>query len=190
MVLPSPHPKPTKPPQEPSGEGMDNIPRYIMVYIALGAIISIILFLILWAAIVILMDDGDYIHTTVNIAPPQVSTRDVDGVVYHEAVLNINKITPRDDRIVWSDLNIVVRTADGTLLLAPTVPRPDDTFLAYMGSEIDVHLWYVETGGNNRMDAGDALRITGMTLEFQGATIELFVSGDSIGSTVLPTNFP
>lgn len=40
------------------------------------------------------------------------------------------------------------------------------------------------------MDAGDSIKITGMTTAYEGATVELTKAGNLIASATLPTNFP
>ena len=53
------------------------------------------------------------------------------------------------------------------------------------------HCWYIETTpGDTKMSAGDALRISSMSLDYEGGTVKVFYQGELVGSMTLPIDFP
>jgi hypothetical protein len=137
-------------------------------------------------------DDTGYEHTKVNIAFPDVNSRDVGGSVHWDATLNINKVTPKDERIRWNQLRVVVKGADGSVL-NPHSSMDQDWGIYDDGSDgsVDVEFWFVETTtGDTFLSAGDAVRLTGLTEAYEGAHVELHVAGERVASITLPTDFP
>jgi hypothetical protein len=130
---------------------------------------------------------------TMNIASPDILSQTINGTYYHKATLNINKITPKDVKVYWDELTIEVKAVDGTVLVpkSPLVvvySNPnydeDDT------DGIDVELWSIETGGDDKAGAGDSFIISGMTTAFEQAIVYIYAFGKLAGSITLPSNFP
>jgi flagellin-like protein len=177
--------------------------------------ITVVLAAVLWLMVSGMITDTDEQKTTVNIASPNMSTYttqiDPDGVAasgdeyyVYDAVLNVNKITPKDDKVLWSDVRILIKGSDGSVLMPEDILGDDGTAtydrdgtVATGGGVIDVEFWYVETQtGDTKMSAGDAVKITGMTDgslaaldDYQGATVIMKKAGEQIGSITLPTDF-
>ena len=130
---------------------------------------------------------------TVNLATPNIMRQEINGQPYWEAVLNINKITPRDEAVIWRDVRMVIKSSNGSVILPLTGLNADDALAYDRGTDgqVDLQVWFVETTpGTSRMDAGDAMKITGMTADFEGAFVQVLRDGERIGSITLPTNFP
>ena len=186
-----PYPPPGHPPvptgPRPGQEGLGTI-AIIVFAVVIIVLVATIAAVYLWGPD---YDDPGYELTTVNIASPSVNGRDVGGTFHWDAILNINKITPKDERIGWNQLRIVVKSADGSVL-NPHTPLDQDLGIYDddLDGSVDVEFWFIETTGDGFMSAGDAIKITGMTRAYEGATIELTVQGERVGSIVLPTVFP
>jgi hypothetical protein len=131
---------------------------------------------------------------TVNLASPQVSQRDIEGTVYWDATLNVNKIHPKDSTVDWEDVRIVIKSATGSVLLLLTEPIADNPSMYDDDADgsVDVQVWYNESGGvaDGKMGAGENVKLTGLTDEYEGATIEWTRNRIQIASITLPTNFP
>jgi hypothetical protein len=108
----------------------------------------------------------------------------------YDAVLNINKITPKDDKVNWADLRILVKSDSGSVLQSES-PLALDGSVAYDRSTATTSMeyWYVETGGDVKLSAGDAIKITSMPDTWEGATVILKKSGEQLSSITLPTDF-
>jgi hypothetical protein len=145
-----------------------------------------------------MITDTDEQKTTVNIASPNVQSTTNDGAddiagnaddeTIFDAVLNINKITPKDDKVNWADVRIIVKSSTGSVLDAETTPLPDAAYDRTTDPQPQ-EFWYIETGGDLKMSAGDAIKITGMDATYEGATVILKKAGEQIGSITLPTDF-
>ncbi len=128
----------------------------------------------------------------VNLASPSVTRRSISDQHYWETVLNINKVTPRDEVVRWADVSVVIHSHDGGILLPSTQVFPDTGVYdnGFDGS-VDVEGWFVEiTTGDDRLSAGDAIKITGMTAEFEAGLIQVLRSGRIVADIMLPTDFP
>jgi hypothetical protein len=189
---PPARPPPAYPPPVPVGPTYEPMKARSVLAIALTVLVAVVLTMVivafLWLAP--FEDDTHPSHITVNIASPSVMQRQVDGQAHWDAVLNINKITPRDENVRWTQVGVVVRSAEGSVL-DTTSPLHQDrgVYDDYSGGTVYVEFWFIETSGDDRLSAGDAIKITGMTEAYEGATIELVRGGDRIGSIVLPTEF-
>ena len=132
---------------------------------------------------------------TMNIPSPQVDTQLINGTCYFRAVLNINRLTPKDAVVLWDDLRIEIIADDGTVLVLKSLIRKhmggssiydeDDT------DGIDVELWFVEvTPGDYRAGAGDAFILSGLTTAFEHATVYIYMYDNQVAAPILPTDFP
>ena len=157
--------------------------------------ITVVLAAVLWLMVSGMISTDESDKTTVNLASPSVQSLDVTErtTACWDVTLNVNKITPKDDKVKWSELRIVVKGADGSVLNQATTPAANTG--AYTGDDLStavaVQFWYVEvTAGDLKMDAGDGVKITGMTDIYEGASVEWTKGGERIASATLPTNFP
>jgi len=130
---------------------------------------------------------------TVQLSSPSVSQRMISDQAYWDTVLNINKVTPKDENVRWADVSIAIKTSDGGILLPNTPVSPDnrDFYDNDFDGSVDVEGWFVEiTTGDDRLSAGDAIKITGMTIEYEGGFVQVLRSGRIIADSRLPTDFP
>jgi hypothetical protein len=131
---------------------------------------------------------------TMNLASPSVDIMIINDTYYYRAVLNINKITPKEAEVLWDDLRIEIIAYDGNVLV-PKSPINEDIWGSPRYDEddtdgIDVELWYVETStGDIRAGAGDAFILSGLTTAFESATVYIYMFGNRVATAVLPTNF-
>ena len=158
--------------------------------------ITVVLAAVLWLMVSGMISTGNESKTTVNLASPNVQQVTRGVTVVWDVTMNINKITPSDVKILWSELKITVKSAAGSILLSQNaVPIPLDGSAAYsVAVPPVVERWYVETvtlpSLDTKMSAGDSIKITGMPTTFEGALVQISKGGQLIGSANLPTNFP
>jgi hypothetical protein len=171
---------------------MEQVTTVLLVVVVLIALIGTAVFMFFY------IEDGEVFtpdeKTTVNLASPSVNTRDIANVTHWDTVININLVTPRDATVAWSDVVVMVRDADGQVLLQRTEALPDDpsSYDDAANGWVDVQVWYIDTDAVGVVGAGDAIKITGMDDRYEGGYVEV-VDADEverIGSITLPTNFP
>jgi len=158
--------------------------------------ITVVLAAVLWLMVSGMLTSGDDEKITVNLASPSVQSfdRDPGAPVFTvwDATMNVNKITPKDEKVSWSEVKMIVKSSAGSVL-QPSIGLTQDT-LTYDdidGAVVDLEFWYVETTtGDTKMSAGDGIKITGMPQAWEGAIVELLKGGERIASATLPTNFP
>ena len=158
--------------------------------------ITVVLAAVLWLMVSGMISTEESDKTTVTLANPSVRSMEagVDRTTAcWDVTLNVQKITPKDVKVKWSEVRMVVKGDDGSLLNAATAPGADTG--AYTGddlvSAVVVEFWYVEvTTGDTKLDAGDGFKITGMDSTYEGADVEFTKGGERIASATLPTNFP
>jgi hypothetical protein len=165
----------------------------------MGLAIRIVMMVGVIGAVAVFLSLGNFIiddgcgcgKITINIASPQMDHReDVDPNVW-DATLNINKVTPKDEWTRWEDIRVVVKSMEGMVLVEHSRLEVNDPSGYYPHGSWDsqIRFWFVEAGDNHRIDALDAIVISGLTPEFEGATIEFTTAGERIGSITLPTMF-
>jgi hypothetical protein len=135
----------------------------------------------------------DYQNVTLNIASPDVQAHLAGSTTVWDVVLNINKITPKDVRVFWKDIELKIIQDTGSVLIHPQTVEYDLTgeYDRDDSDGIDVELWAIEAVlGDDKISAGDAFKITGLSIEYEGVKIEVYAGGYLIGSVTLPTNFP
>ena len=154
------------------------------------------LFLVALVTVIVLSLSGCYSpeygpeeeRITLAIASPFVEPRNTGTAMLHDATLDIMKITPKDSTVKWSNVKVLIKGADGSVLLPATPVIVEDTG-TYGGT---VEVWYHdEAGDRKKVDAGDSILITGMeAAEYEGAWVEITRLGERIGAVSLPTDFP
>jgi hypothetical protein len=152
---------------------------------------------VLWLMVSGMISTGNESKTTMNLASPAMTqqSRGAPLQACWDTTLNINKLTPSDVKVLWSELKISVKSVSGSVLYSQNSPAVDTGVYA---NDFVVRTWYVETGANTQLNAGDAIKITSMgngvsplgLADYQGALIEFYKGGQLIGAANLPTNFP
>lgn len=140
--------------------------------------ITVVLAAVLWLMVSGMLTTGDETKTTVNMSSPSVTFVDPTW----DALMDVNKITPKDDKVAWNDVRVIIKRDDGTVGL------PESTLVATATSGLEV--LYIETStGDTKMSAGDSIKIVGMDDTFEGATMILKMNGEKISTVELPTDF-
>jgi len=156
-------------------------------------VIVIIVFASLGAYLYHFTDFGgapDEPRLTVNLSPPTTPQMTVrNGTSVWDTSLVIRRFTPADRKVLWAEVSVVIKSDSGSILLPSTYPSRD-WHIYDQEASIGVEVWYVESDGDNSMDAGDAIKFTGMTTVFEGAALEMSLAGERIAAATLPTNFP
>jgi flagellin-like protein len=148
--------------------------------------ITVVLAAVLWLMVSGMISSDDDEKTTINLAAPQVSQKS-DNATRWNVRIDINKITPKDVKVLWTEAKIIVKSSTGSVL-DPATDLLADTGGPYANTSA---FYYVETtSGDTKLGAGDGLKLTGLTQTYEGATVELTKGGERIASATLPTNFP
>ncbi len=156
--------------------------------------ITVVLAAVLWLMVSGMISTSDEERITVNLQSPDVQAAEAaryaaQGTVVYDATLNINKITPKEEKVLWTEVRIIVKGASGSVLQS-AAPLALDGSAAYSAANpVVVEYWYVETTGDTKMGAGDGIKVTGMPDTWEGATIELTKAGERIAEANLPTDF-
>ncbi len=158
--------------------------------------ITVVLAAVLWLMVSGMIQEPDDEKLTIQLSSPTVSqyerplgTTPIPDYVW-DAVLNINKMTPKDEKVKWSEVRIAIKGADGSILMQAQAPLEDGSAAyAPIGT---VEFWYVDiTAGDVKVSAGDSIKITGRDdASYEGATSQILKAGKIIGDTTLPTDFP
>jgi flagellin-like protein len=157
--------------------------------------ITVVLAAVLWLMVSGMISTDDSDKTTVTLASPSVTSESRTNPCW-DVTLNVQKITPKDDKVKWTELRIIIKGADGSVLNQASTPALNDPVGTPYNDPAgllttQVQFWYVEvTAGDDKLDAGDGIKITGMGTAYEGAYIEFTKGGERIASSTLPTNFP
>ena len=140
----------------------------------------------------LMLEDEEKLSMTMRFPDVEGHSRGATPTSVWDVELVIIKVIPNDYKLVWNDLFINIRSADGSLL-QPKSPGTPDNPAMYDNIDadgIDVEFWYVETSaGDTMVGEVDAIKVTGMDTSYEGATIQITKAGELIASVTLPTNF-
>ncbi len=129
------------------------------------------------------MTEEEYIVIT--LQSPVVSKRTGDAGETWDLTLTIMDINPNSAMVRWIEVHVSVKGADGSVLVMGTIPS-HDSGLYDTGPEV----WYQEVAGaEDRATVGDGLRITSMSREFEGATVQVTRQGEVLATATLPGTF-
>ncbi len=169
--------------------------------------ITIVLAAVVWIYVSGMVSPSDEQKTTVTLEYPDLhaaeaarySTTPLEPVF--DATLNILKVSPNDEAVLWTEVRLIIKSSNGSLLLQ-AAPLLADGSLPYdtdADGTITVQAWYIETmTGDTKMSASDIIKITGMSTggtipaplpNYEGATVELLKGGERIAEATLPTDF-
>ena len=193
---PPPYPYPNYPGQPPYGppqaakdDSLKKVVIYVVIFIVIVAVVTVVASLV-FLGITSSFEEPPGMIVTISMASPYLEEGVRNGTSVWDATLYFNKVTPIDARVGWSSIRIMVRAPTGVVLLDRT-PLVADTGTYDESSPISIEVWYTETmAGGVTASAGDFIKVTGMTVAFEGAMVQFYSQGQLIGSATLPTNFP
>ncbi len=154
--------------------------------------ITVVLAAVLWLAVTGMVTPWHEEKLTVLTENPHMQARDINGTFYWDATVVIDRVTPRDEQVLWGEVWVSIKSENGSLLdaaMQPSIDNPggydDDT-----DGSVDVEAWFIETRtGDVKMSGGDGIKLTGLTPDYEGATVQLVRNQEPIASFTLPTTF-
>jgi len=130
--------------------------------------------------------------TTVQFTSPKVSIRTSGEDIVWDATIHIDKLTPKDERVRWVEVRVVVKSSVGSILNEGSeLHRYDPSAITDGGfGSADVQFWFEDVKGDGVVGPGDNIMVTGMdALQYEGALVQMLKDGKIIGDTSLPTYF-
>ncbi len=140
----------------------------------------------------LVFEDEEKVSMTMRFPDVEGHSRGTTPTHGWDVELEITKVIPDDYKLVWNDVFINIRCANGSVLqlkspIAPDNPAMYDNIDA---DGIDIEFWFVETSASDtKVNGGDAIKVTGMDSCYEGATIQMTKAGELIASVTLQTNF-
>ncbi len=113
-----------------------------------------------------------------------------ESITVWDASFQIQGVSPNYKRIEWSMIRVSMISSSGSGLIWSIAPVLDEPLYYCDEAPIQVEIWFVDIQGDGKTNAGDGLKITGMSEECEGATVQVIQSSDLIASMRLPTDFP
>ena len=175
-----------------SGLSMDHVA--VITKISVVFIIFILggLFLYYWTHHPDLQSDEQQI--SVNLGYSQMESRIIDGDQYWDATFIVNKFTPKDQTIPWEEIKVSAKNQAGRTLLENSEVFRDNpsNYDNSLDGRLDVETWFINMVENPNIyiiEAGDTLKITGLTSDYMGVKIFITFNGERIGSLTLPSDF-
>lgn len=124
-------------------------------------------------------------YIVISLGSPFVHKRTEDAGDTWDVTLDITDINPNTAMVPWLEVRVSVKGADGSLLVTATIPSQDG---GLYGTEPEV--WYQEISGSaERVSVGDAIRVTSMSQDFEGATVQVTRQGEVLATATLPGTF-
>ncbi len=163
--------------------------------------ITVVLAAVLWLMVSGMIQEPDSEKLTVQLSSPSVTQYERPaGTATWDAVLNIQQMTPKDEKVKWTEIRVSIKDADGSILNGASTVSDDGTSTyttPATGATTDVLFWFVDIQGDGKVGAGDAIKITGMdngdgtlgTNDYQGALVQILKGGKIIADATLPTDF-
>ena len=160
----------------------------------IGELLMVAITIVL-AVVVLIMVSGvanvpDEHKVTAKLSTPTVQQYDRNGTIVWDATCDILTLTLDNQKVTWSTVKIFMKSINGSLMHTATELSDDLTGTYDDESPVETEFWYVDvTVGDPKMSPGDSIKITGMDLSYEGATLEILFESDIIGRITLPTNF-
>ena len=123
---------------------------------------------------------------TINLASPTVTQQTRSDICW-DVVLNIHNVIPGDARVDWDHLAISAKGPTGEQIHAPVAIIEDGG--TYSDPPVP-EFWYVDVGGNNWVETGDAIKLTGLNAGWEQARVTVLLDGETVASITLPSDFP
>lgn len=140
----------------------------------------------------LMFEDEEKVSMTMRFPDLEGHSRGTTPTYVWDVELDITKVIPDDYKLIWNDVFINIKSADGSLLQPNWALAPDNPAM-YDNNDADgiaIEFWYVETSASDMIvGGGDAVKVTGMDTSYEGATIQMTKAGELIASVTLPTNF-
>ncbi len=157
----------------------------VIVLIAIPVILAI-----MWLGVFVSVIEEETEKVTFNMASPDVTERMIADQTYFDAELEINKVIPDLAIVTYTELRVIVKASDGSVLIQSTKPTLDDPsdYDDGLDGTVDVQVWYDSLTSGIITVAGDSFKLTGMTDDYEGATVQITRDGRIVGSVVLPTD--
>ena len=132
------------------------------------------------------ISDGDETGpTTLSLSVHDPVRRSTDGDDVWDVNMEILKVTTDEAEAKWIHMTVMVKDNSGGVLLQETPLSKDSGFY---GNAVEA--WYVERGGDaNAADAGDAIKITGMSRSYQAGQVTVLYRESTAASVTLPLIF-
>jgi hypothetical protein len=138
------------------------------------------------------VDDDHRCMVTVNMSSPSLVRDDTNTLPTWELTSNVIKVTPKNEKIRYSKVRVTIDSWEGSLMVERAVPMPEDPTGDSQDGGI-VQIWYSGNNKNGRLDAGDVVRISGITTDYEGALVQFFDqtegSGRIVADLLLPLEF-
>jgi len=189
---PYPYQYPPPQPYTPPKDGTSTLGKVIVIAIVLLVVVVVIGAVVFFMFIASVEDNLDDGSKTVRFSSPNVQPRQINGTTYWDATIPVSSVDPSDAAIEFTDLRAILRDQDGALLSSVRLVY-DMPSLYDDGSDgtVSVEAWFLDENSDLQISAGDSVKLTGMTSDYERATLELqWNTSDIIGTVTLPTNFP
>ncbi len=160
----------------------------------IGELLMVAITIVL-AVVVLIIVSGisnvpDEQKVTAKLSTPRVQQYDRNGTIVWDATCDILTLTLDNQKVTWSTVRIFMKSMNGSVMHTVTELSDDSTATYDDESPIETEFWYVDvTIGDPKMTPGDSIKITGMDISYEGATLEILFENDIIGRITLPTNF-
>ncbi|MCK5414689.1 MAG: hypothetical protein KAJ35_04845 [Thermoplasmata archaeon] len=156
-----------------------------------GAVFAVVVVISLIAMLAYLLDLSSYESPEpkkiITLSFPEVSHREVEGINHTDVSAEVQKLTPKDGRYVWSELRISITSEDGTVIIKNVKPIPDDPSRYSTGTQPQIEVWYVDSfAETGEIDPGDSIKVTGISEDLQLAIVKLRLDGRQAGSFSVP----
>ncbi|MCJ2541147.1 MAG: hypothetical protein LN414_07760 [Candidatus Thermoplasmatota archaeon] len=156
-----------------------------------GAILAVFVAIGLIACAAYLYDSLSYDppepKNFISFSPPVLDYREVEGINNTDVSVEVQKLTPKDDRYKWSELRISITLENGTIILKNVKPTADDPSRYSTGAYPQIEVWYIDSFmGTDDIDPGDSIKVTGISEDLQLAVVKLRLFGRQVGSFSVP----
>lgn len=188
---PYPHQYTLQQPYTTPKDGTSTIGK-VIIALVVGVIIVVVIGIVLLSMFIGSIDDYNGPGpSSMSLLPPDVQDRQVVNETFWDATTTIGRTSGEYDDIPWSIARCVLTSSEGTIILWPTIPLPDNPSMYDDGSDgsVDIQAWYVDADGDGQIGPGDQLRLTGLTLASEGAVIEVRRTDWRVTSVELPATF-
>ena len=157
-----------------------------LLMVAITIILAVVVLLIVSSV----ANVPDEQKVTAKLSTPRVQQYDRNGTIVWDATCDILTLTLDNQKVTWATVRIFMKSMNGSLMHTATELSDDSTGTYDDESPIETEFWYVDvTAGDSKMTPGDSIKITGMDISYEGATLEILFENDIIGRITLPTNF-